>query len=167
MRCGAAAVALSITMTMSGCGGPSEDQLAAARRDGAAEASKAADAERTKAEQKKLAAEVAAAAKAAADAAAAAKAAAAARNSVTSGGTSTGASRGVGGTKHCGGNISVNSATSCPFAVNVAADWRSNGGGSTSFWTYSPVTGTSYWMRCSAGIPTVCRGGNNAVVYIR
>jgi hypothetical protein len=32
---------------------------------------------------------------------------------------------------------------------------------------YSPVTGRSYTMTCVAGIPSVCRGGNNAVVYIR
>lgn len=156
-------------MMISGCGGgPSQDQLAQARQEGAAEASKAAEAEKAKAEQKKLAADVAAAAKAAKDAAEAAKAAADGRNPGSGGGTGPAVnSGGGGGSKSCGGNISVNSATSCPFAANVVSDWRSNGGGSTSFWSYSPVTGKGYWMRCTAGIPTVCRGGNNAVVYIR
>lgn len=166
MRSGAAVVALGLSLTIGGCaGGPSQDQLAQARQEGAAAASQAAEAEKAKAEQKKLAADVAAAVKAAADAAAAAKAAAA-KNTAPGGGTSGGVASGGGG-RSCGGTISVSSATSCSFAENVVADWRGAGGGSASFWSHSPVTGRSYWMRCTAGVPTVCRGGNNAVVYIR
>ncbi|MBK8437608.1 MAG: hypothetical protein IPL37_14140 [Austwickia sp.] len=171
MRSGAALAVLGLSLTLAaGCaGGPSQDQLAQARQEGIAEASKAAEAEKAKAEQKKLAADVAAAAKSAADAAAAAKAAAnaaATKNTGTSGGTTERGSTG-GGAKSCGGNISVNGTTSCSFAENVASDWRGNGSGSSSFWSYSPVTGRTYWMQCRAGVPTVCRGGNNAVIYIR
>lgn len=66
----------------------------------------------------------------------------------------------------CGGGVSVNGATSCSFAQNVATEYRSSGGAS-SIDVYSPVTHQSYTMSCSSGVPTVCRGGNNAVVYIR
>ena len=31
---------------------------------------------------------------------------------------------------------------------------------------YSPVTDETYAMTCEAGDPAVCRGGNNAAVYI-
>ena len=66
----------------------------------------------------------------------------------------------------CGDGISVNSVTSCPFARNVADVYRSSGGASVID-VYSPVTGTTYTMSCTSGIPTVCSGGNGAVVYIR
>jgi outer membrane murein-binding lipoprotein Lpp len=67
----------------------------------------------------------------------------------------------------CGGNLSVGANTSCSFAFNVAAALSDAGGGSRTLSVYSPVTGRYYTMTCVAGIPTVCRGGNNAVVYIR
>jgi hypothetical protein len=66
----------------------------------------------------------------------------------------------------CGDGISVNGATSCAFARNVAAEYRSSGGAST-IEVFSPVTHQSYTMSCAGGVPTVCRGGNNAVVYVR
>jgi hypothetical protein len=66
----------------------------------------------------------------------------------------------------CGDGISVNAATSCPFARNVASEYRSSGGSSV-IEVFSPVTQRTYTMSCSGGVPTVCRGGNNAVVYIR
>jgi hypothetical protein len=70
------------------------------------------------------------------------------------------------GPSSCGGGISVNASTTCPFAQNVAEEYRSSGGAS-SIEVYSPVTKQTYTMSCSGGVPTVCRGGNNAVVYIR
>ena len=67
---------------------------------------------------------------------------------------------------NCGDGVAVNAATSCPFGRNVASEYRSSGGAST-IEVYSPVTKQAYTMSCSGGVPTVCRGGNNAVVYIR
>ncbi len=66
----------------------------------------------------------------------------------------------------CGSGISVNSVTTCPFARNVASEYRRSGGASV-IEVYSPVTKITYTMSCSDGVPTVCRGGNSAVVYIR
>ena len=70
-------------------------------------------------------------------------------------------------TQGCGSGVSVNSVTSCSFAEIVAQEWRDNGGGSITIEAWSPVTQRSYVMRCTAGVPTVCRGGDNAAVYIR
>jgi hypothetical protein len=70
-------------------------------------------------------------------------------------------------TASCGGNLSVGPNTTCSFAVNVQADYLDNGGGSGQFYSFSPVTRQYYLMTCRGGVPTVCRGGNNAVVYIR
>lgn len=69
-------------------------------------------------------------------------------------------------TSDCGDGVSVNSVTSCPFGRAVKDAFESSGGASTVD-AYSPVTGRVYTMSCSSGIPTVCRGGNNAVVVIR
>ncbi len=67
----------------------------------------------------------------------------------------------------CGGGLSVGPNTSCAFAEAVRSEWYSAGGGTTTVYAYSTVTGQSYSMYCAGGAPTVCRGGNNAVVYIR
>ena len=67
----------------------------------------------------------------------------------------------------CGANVSAGANTSCPFALNVAAAYLNQGGGTQSVVVYSPVTGQNYTMNCVAGVPSVCSGGNNAVVYIR
>jgi hypothetical protein len=67
----------------------------------------------------------------------------------------------------CGGNISVGPNTSCAFAFNVVSALYDAGGGSKTLSVYSPTTGKYYTMTCVAGVPTVCRGGNNAIVYIR
>jgi len=67
----------------------------------------------------------------------------------------------------CGGNLSVGANTSCAFAAYVEAALSDAGGGSKTLSVYSPTTGKYYTMTCVAGVPTVCRGGNNAVVYIR
>jgi hypothetical protein len=67
----------------------------------------------------------------------------------------------------CGGNLSVGPKTTCGFAVNVESAYFDSGGGSGTVRAFSPVTNQWYTMTCTAGAPTVCRGGNNAVVYIR
>ena len=76
------------------------------------------------------------------------------------------ASGGGGSGSTCGDGLSVNSVTSCPFARAVRDAYESSGGSSV-IEVYSPVTKQSYTMRCSGGVPTVCTGGNGAVVTIR
>lgn len=172
VRWGTAITALTLMMALGGCALATQDDVAKAREEGAAqasqEASRTAAEEKAKAEQQKLADNAAAAAKAAQEAAKAAQAAATRTAAPSNTGSAQRATSGSGGgTRSCGGNISVNAATSCSFAEVVVSDWYANGGGNASFYSYSPVTNRSYWMTCKSGIPTVCRGGNNAVVYIR
>lgn len=59
-----------------------------------------------------------------------------------------------------------NSDTSCEFAMNTAETYHSVGNGSNPFSVYSPVTGVTYTMTCTAA-GSVCQGGNNALVYLR
>jgi hypothetical protein len=70
------------------------------------------------------------------------------------------------GTEDCGGGVSVNGeTTSCAFGLNVAEEYSI--GGESEIAVYSPTTGETYSMTCtSSGSTVVCRGGNNAVVYI-
>lgn len=70
------------------------------------------------------------------------------------------------GPKDCGDGLTANSATSCPFARNVADEYRSSGGASVIN-VYSPVTKQSYTLNCSSGSPVICSGGNDAQVTIR
>ncbi len=64
----------------------------------------------------------------------------------------------------CGGGVYAGADTSCPFALNVEADYT----GAGADYAYSPVTGQSYTMNCDGGagaLDTVtCTGGNNALV---
>jgi hypothetical protein len=64
----------------------------------------------------------------------------------------------------CGGDVYAGADTSCPFALNVEADYT----GAGADYAYSPVTGQSYTMNCDGGagaLDTVtCTGGNNALV---
>lgn len=64
----------------------------------------------------------------------------------------------------CGNGISAGANTSCPFALYVGEGYRAEGPGVVR--AYSPTTGETYAMTCEAGDPAVCRGGNNATVYI-
>ena len=64
------------------------------------------------------------------------------------------------GLTSCGGGVYAGANTSCPFAQNVAANYV----GSGPDYAYSPVTGLSYIMSCTGSKPTVCTGGNNALV---
>jgi hypothetical protein len=59
-----------------------------------------------------------------------------------------------------------NSDTSCQFALNTAEAYHAYGTGSDPFSVYSPVTGQTYSMTCTAA-GSVCQGGNNALVYLR
>lgn len=89
-------------------------------------------------------------------------------SSKSSGGGSSGGSSASSGVTDCGDGVSAgNSATSCPFARNVAGEWGSNGGGSSVIEVYSPVTQRFYTMTCTGSSPVRCAGGNGAVVLIR
>jgi hypothetical protein len=68
------------------------------------------------------------------------------------------------GQTSCGGGLSVGPNTTCSFAQNVEAAYRSNGPGTVD--VFSPVTNQTYSMTCnnqSSGV--VCTGANNATVY--
>lgn len=79
-----------------------------------------------------------------------------------SGGSSSG-----GPVSACADGVRVGPGTSCDFAMNVAGEKGSNPGASTIS-AYSPVTGEYYTMSCGAwsGGGTVCAGGNGASVYL-
>jgi len=62
----------------------------------------------------------------------------------------------------CGGGVYAGADTSCPFALNVAANYTGTG----PDYAYSPVTGLSYAMNCSDSNPIICTGGDNALVQI-
>jgi hypothetical protein len=66
---------------------------------------------------------------------------------------------------NCGGGVYAGPNTSCAFALNVAADYSSQGPRPYASNVYSPVTGQSYWMTYteSNGVITAT-GGNNASV---
>ena len=67
----------------------------------------------------------------------------------------------------CTGGVRVGANTSCAFAMNVSGEYGSNPG-ATSIRAYSPVTGDYYTMSCGSwsGGGTVCTGGNGAAVYL-
>lgn len=67
----------------------------------------------------------------------------------------------------CSATVSVGPETSCTFGLNVESAWRQAGGGTVDVEVYSPVTKKTYTMSCQDGPPTVCSGGNNAVVFIQ
>jgi len=74
------------------------------------------------------------------------------------------------GSSYCGsaadqGGITVSAHVSCPFAENVELAWESSGGAS-SVTAYSPVTGLTYTMSCSASGAgyEVCSGADNTYV---
>jgi hypothetical protein len=76
----------------------------------------------------------------------------------------------AGADQYCGspaeqGGISVNAVTSCPFAENVESAWESSGD-ANSVTAFSPATGLTYTMSCTASGTgyEVCTGGNNAYV---
>lgn len=67
---------------------------------------------------------------------------------------------------NCGGGLSANQYTTCGFAENVETDYYSEiGSGSGTVISYSPTTGETYSMYCTAGTPHECTGGNNAAVF--
>jgi hypothetical protein len=69
-----------------------------------------------------------------------------------------------GGGTDCGDGVSVGPNTTCDFAQNVAQAYRESG--SSVVRAYSPARGDTFAMSCSGTDPVVCRGGDNASVYI-
>lgn len=156
----AVVLAASITVFAVGCGTDSDD-LEAAKTKGAAE-QRAKDQQLNQArKQLKLEKEIAKLKRTQK------KQARAAKPEVRSGSQSSGTASGASSGTSCGESVSVGPSTSCSFAFNVASEYFSAGPGNQTIAVYSPVTGRTYTMNCVAGAPTVCRGGNNAVVYIR
>ena len=152
-----------VTILLSGCSqGASQAQLSQAQQS-------AAQAQAQKDTQASLSAQVQQlkdqAAKAAADKAAADKAAAAQAAAAQAAATKAAAAQPQ--TTSCDANVSAGANTTCAFALNVESAYYASGGGYSTVSVYSPVTGLYYGMTCTPGVPTVCRGGNNAVVYIR
>lgn len=163
-----------VTILLSGCsGGASQSELAQAKQDAALAQAQKDSIKQQQDTQASLAAEVktlkddvakAAEAKTAAANAVAAAAAAKAEADKTAAAKTAAANAQI---TSCGGNLSAGPNTTCAFASNVENAYFQNGGGSSRFDVYSPITRIFYTMTCTAGVPTVCRGGNNAVVYIR
>lgn len=75
-------------------------------------------------------------------------------------------STGTSSSGNCGGGLSANQYTTCGFAENVETDYYAEiGSGSGTVVSYSPTTGETYSMYCTAGTPHECTGGNNAAVF--
>jgi hypothetical protein len=71
-----------------------------------------------------------------------------------------------GSSGNCSGSLSANENTTCGFAENVErAYYAEIGNGSGTIVAYSPTTGETYSMYCTAGSPHACTGGNDAAVY--
>ena len=148
-----AVAALAILgFALTGCSdsGASSEEIEAARKEGAV---KAHQAERIREIQKEL--------KALRKNGGSGKAASATAGSpAPEGGSSTS------GSGNCSGSLSANSVTTCGFAENVEdAYYAEIGSGSGTVYAYSPTTGQTYSMYCSAGSPHTCTGGNDAAVY--
>lgn len=140
----------ALSLSLLGCGdsGASQDEIEAARQQGAAKARQQAKIRQIQKELKEL-------------------------KKGKSGTTPAGASpapEGVPATPpspgNCGGSLSANENTTCGFAENVqAAYFEEIGSGAGTVIAYSPTTNVTYSMYCTAGSPHVCTGGNDAAVY--
>jgi hypothetical protein len=67
---------------------------------------------------------------------------------------------------NCGGSLSANEVTTCGFAEAVEdAYYAEIGSGAGTVIAYSPTTEQTYSMYCTAGSPHECTGGNGAAVF--
>lgn len=147
-------VTLGLGVLLGACGGGASDgELERARQEGAQQARELAQIKELEEKVKELEEE--------------------GGNDSTAGGSGTDAS-GSGGTDAgsgpvttCENGIQVGANTSCAFAYNVASEYGSNPG-ATTIVAYSPTTKKTYTMTCApwSGGGTVCRGGNNAAVFV-
>lgn len=72
------------------------------------------------------------------------------------------------GIRACNADVGAGSNTSCPFAQNVAAAvWAAGPANPLQVHAHSPATGRDYVMSCIRGPWIVCKGGTNAVVYVK
>jgi hypothetical protein len=144
-----ALAALSLALTACGDSGASQDEIEAARQQGAAKARQQARISQIQKELKELKK----------GKAGNATAAAAGSSPAPEGSSSSGSG-------NCGGSLSANGNTTCGFAANVQqAYFEEIGSGSGTVIAYSPTTGQNYSMYCTAGSPHECSGGNDAAVY--
>ncbi|HEX2855997.1 MAG TPA: zinc ribbon domain-containing protein [Propionibacteriaceae bacterium] len=70
------------------------------------------------------------------------------------------------GATQCSATVYAGPDTSCPFAQAVAAKIPAHPHSVFEVTAKSPVTKKDYKMSCTSGTPIVCRGGDNAVVYV-
>lgn len=144
----AALAVLSLALAACGDSGASQEEIEAARQQGAAKAKQQAKISQIQKELKEL------------KKGKGGTAAAAAGSSPAPEGSSSS------GSGNCGGSLSANANTTCGFAANVQqAYFEEIGSGSGTVVAYSPTTGQSYSMYCTAGSPHECSGGNDAAVY--
>jgi hypothetical protein len=140
-----------LSLAWIGCGdsGANQEELEAARKQGAAKARQQAKIGQIEKELRNL------------------KKGEAGRSGAPAPGTSPAPEGSSGsGSGNCGGSLSANEVTTCGFAENVEDAYRSEiGSGSGTVYAYSPTTGDTYSMYCTAGSPHECTGGNNAAVY--
>lgn len=68
------------------------------------------------------------------------------------------------GEEDCGSGVAVGPNTTCPFALNVARAYRASGGSTVT--AHSPARNRDYEMTCTPGPPAVCRGGDDASIFI-
>lgn len=144
--------AVSLGVSVGGCGdsGASQDEIEAARKQGAAKAQQQANIRQIQKELQEL--KKGKSVKEAVPGTANTSSAAAGSSSSNSG--------------NCSGSLSTNSVTTCGFAANVQqAYFEEIGSGSGTVYAYSPTTGQTYSMYCSSGSPHECTGGNDAAVY--
>lgn len=143
---------LALCLTLAGCGdsGASQDEIEAARKQGAAKAHQQANIRQIQKELQEL------------------KKGKSVKGAVPGAvGTSPApAGSSSSGSGSCGGSLSANEVTTCGFAANVQqAYFEEIGSGSGTVYAYSPTTGQTYSMYCSSGSPHECTGGNDAAVY--
>jgi hypothetical protein len=128
-----------------GSSGSSQEEINQARREGASEARQQAKIEKIEGQLKAL------------------------KHGQANGTTTTpsgGSGSSASGPASCGGDVSVGTATTCEFAHNVEAEYRTAiGSGSGTVYAYSPTKERTYAMYCTAGEPHICTGGNEASVY--
>lgn len=143
---------IALGMSLGGCGdsGASQDEIEAARKQGAAKAQQQANIRQIKKELQEL------------------KKGKSVKGAVpgTAGTSPAPEGSSSGGSGSCGGSLSANSVTTCGFAANVQqAYFEEIGSGPGTVYAYSPTTGQTYSMYCSSGSPHECTGGNDAAVY--
>lgn len=146
-------ILIALSLVGIGCGdsGASQEELEAARKQGAAKARQQAKISQIQKELKEL--------RKGGDSAEKASAAASGSPAPEGGGSTTGSG-------NCGGALSANEVTTCGFAENVEdAYYAEIGSGAGTVYAYSPTTGETYSMYCTAGSPHECTGGNDAEVY--